>query len=108
MERARAPPDAGTHRLAKESARLGAHTQRHRGWTDAERQTWRELTNVLTLARYLCPRYGDDAWTEAEIKMLGTMSGDEVAAKTARTPAAARIKRRRVRLKNATEKRRKK
>jgi hypothetical protein len=71
--------NAGTHRLIWASAQAGAEAVKAKEWTDAERETARELAKRLDLRRYLRPGYHSPRWTAAQKKLRGKLPYEEVA-----------------------------
>jgi hypothetical protein len=86
----------GSRVLHKRASRAGAEAIKTKEWTDAELEAKAAAAKRIGLRpppRWTPERGG---WTAAEVKLLEKMRDADVAAKTGRTEAAARAKRRRI------------
>jgi hypothetical protein len=82
---------------------------RERDWTDAERDARRAQAERLNLGRHL--RDGFDAtraWKAKELRLLGEAPDAEVVARTGRTVNSVRIKRTRLGIPTANDRRKRK
>jgi hypothetical protein len=85
----------GSQRLIRDCAERGGAAFKERGFTDAEKEHFRQRALELNLGQYLqvVPAGGLPVWTPHEIKQLGTARDAEVARRIGRTLQAVRTKR---------------
>jgi hypothetical protein len=88
--------NAATHQLIKASAKAGAVIAKAREFTIMERQMKSQDAQRLNLVRNFRTGYQGPRWTAEQLALLNTLSDDEVARQTGRTPNAVRIMRGRV------------
>src|SRR5262249_8953770 len=83
----------GTRRLIHAAAEKGAEGIKHRVWTAAERDGYRQRAVELDVGRFLVGPRLERQWKKAELQLLGTLPDEEVAARIGRTTNAVRIQR---------------
>jgi hypothetical protein len=96
----------GTNRLVRKAAAKGLKAARRRGVTSAERRRQRRRALELDLVRHAQAAPRPNAWTAAELALLGTMPDAEVARQTGGTTNGVRIKRQKLEIANPFDRRR--
>jgi hypothetical protein len=86
----------GTQRLIHAAAKKGAEAVQRKHFTDEEREAKRRLNRELNVE----PGSHGPLWTAEQLALLGTMPDEEVAARTGRTRAGARVMRTRLGIPN--------
>jgi len=99
------PP--GTRRLRQAASEAGADALRGKQLPPEQVGRRRRTARELGLWRTLQPGYHGPRWTEGQLRLLGTDTDEAVAALVGRTPAAVRVKRTRLGIPAARDRRRK-
>ena len=98
--------NAGTQRLVWHAVLRGAEAVKDHEWTEEERAARRRLNAELHLGRNLRPGYHGPRWTKAELALLGRLPDEEVATRTGRTANGAHVRRTRLGIPTARDRRR--
>jgi hypothetical protein len=98
--------NAGTVRLRLEVAKRAGDAAKSHEYTDAERAVRRRNALRLNLGRHLRRDTNGRQWTPAEDAMLGTLPDDEVAKRIGRKPSAVRVRRAKLGIPSAYDRRR--
>jgi hypothetical protein len=96
----------GSRRLIRQASEQGAAQVRGKPLPPEQVERRRRTARELNLARHL--RHGYNLgpwWSPAELKLLGRLPDEEVAARTGRTPNAVRVKRTRLGIPTARDRR---
>ena len=96
-----------SHLLIQCAAEVGGAASAARGLTEEEAGRRSETAIRLNLGQYLTPGGGRPLWSQAELRLLGTMPDDEVARRIGNTAEAVRVKRSRLYIPNPVDRRRK-
>jgi hypothetical protein len=97
----------GSRQLILAASREGAQATRHRRYTTAERAECRRRAIARNLQRFL-PKHRDGwHWTREQLRLLGKEPDDVVAAKIGRTVNGVRLKRSRLGIPTALDRRHK-
>jgi hypothetical protein len=83
----------GTARLVQAAAEKGAEAVKAREWSDEERARCARRATELNLIRHAGTGYKGPRWTKAQVRLLGTMPDEDMAAKVGRSPNAVRLMR---------------
>jgi len=99
----------GSIRLHRINCAKGAAALKRKRWTRAELKNKRESAirlNLIQFAKQSPIQGGHAAWTKQELVLLGTISDAEIAAKIGRTENAVRVKRTKLGIPSAVDRRR--
>jgi hypothetical protein len=96
----------GSQRLVRAASAKGADRYRGKRLPPEQVERRRQTARELNLGKYLRPGYNlGPWWSPAEVKLLGRLPDDEVAAKVGRTPDAVRCKRGKLGIPNPRDRR---
>ena len=96
----------GSRRLLLEAAAKGGAGMQARGVTDRERRQRRKRARELDLGRHLEAARAERAWPVAHLALLGKLTDAEVAERTGRSENAVRVKRTKLGIPSAYDRRR--
>jgi hypothetical protein len=71
----------------------GAEAKKARDWSDEECDERSRRAIELNLGRTLVTGYHGPLWTEEQVRLLGTMTDEDLAVKIGRSPNAVRLRR---------------
>lgn len=83
----------------------GAAATKAKGLSDEECDRRSERAKQLNLGRFLTPGYHGPRWTAEELALLGLMADDELAARIGKTVQGVRLKRTRLGIPSAHDRR---
>jgi hypothetical protein len=95
----------GTRRLVRAAAEKGAAGFRGKSLPPEQVERRRQTARELNLGQYLDPAHGQ-GWSKAELRLLGKVSDAEVADRTVRSVNGVRVKRNRLGIRRACDRRR--
>jgi len=96
----------GSQRLIRAAAAKGAAVLREHGLTDEQCDRMSRTAKALNLIRFARRKPAVPPWTRRELRLLGKLPDEEVAAKIGRTARAVRIMRTRLGIPTARDRRR--
>ncbi len=99
----------GTNALVRKASEKGASKTRGRPLSEGQVEKRRRTALELGLGRYLRPDYHGylgQRWTEDELALLGALPDEDVAARVGRSVTAVRVKRNKLKLATAQDRRR--
>ncbi len=98
----------GSARLVQAAAQQGADAMKEHEWTEDEREQRRKRALELNLAGSLQGGYKrGPLWSEGELALLGTMPDEQLAKQLGRSENAVRLKREKLGIARAKDRRRK-
>jgi hypothetical protein len=96
----------GSRRLHRRTCAKGAAGIKAKDWTDEESDAISARAVRLGLARHLGDRWPGKHWTAKHLALLGKLPDDVVARRTGRTEGAVRVRRNKLRIPTARDRRR--